>query len=51
LRIRRGIHERFGDITSFGKTATGVRMGFAAAAAREAALVAVATGWVAIPNN
>ncbi len=44
------IHERFGDITSFEKTATGVRMNFrrgGESASAEAALVAVATGWVA----
>ena len=44
------VHERFGDITSFEKTATGVRMNFhrgGESASAEAALVVVATGWVA----
>ena len=44
------IHERFGDITSFEKTATGVRMNFrrgGESASAEAAHVVVATGWVA----
>jgi pyruvate/2-oxoglutarate dehydrogenase complex dihydrolipoamide dehydrogenase (E3) component len=44
------IREQFGTITSFEKTAGGVRMNFSghgASAAAEAALVVVAVGWIA----
>jgi dihydrolipoamide dehydrogenase len=44
------VHERFGSITSFEKTATGVRMNFRTGdrdAHAEAALAVVAAGWVA----
>ena len=44
------VHERFGTITSFEKTATGVRMNFRTGdcdAHAEAALAVVAAGWVA----
>jgi pyruvate/2-oxoglutarate dehydrogenase complex dihydrolipoamide dehydrogenase (E3) component len=44
------VHERFGSITSFEKTSTGVRMNFRTGdrdAHAEAALAVVAAGWVA----